>query len=168
MSTAPAIRIAEDLDDAATEVTIADGAPVLVDERCEDDDTQLTDIAGAPLKVQAPSRPAAKIAVVPDPSVVGDAARSEADDERLALQAEVLRLRREVDRWRRQAERHAQEADDAREALAEVTEERDGWERVAADADLALGRVAAERDHYRGFAESGLLARIRGCDPIPS
>lgn len=172
MTRAPAVRVLETTDDAATELTLTDIAASLavVREVSDDDVTQAT----APV-THSPRMAKAKVtslrrerSAIPDPAELDTrsnmAGAPVPDLELLVLQQDNLRLQRELEATRREVSDLQKALDGARRASRDANEQAEMWKRVAKETEGVIGRVARERDHYKQFAHSGILRRLQGCE----
>ena len=172
MPPVPTLRLLESVDDDATELTATDmaSAVVVVSEYTEDDETMVS-VASAPPPAQRP-RPAmvsipTEAPGVPDPAAIwnGDPSSDRPTPalELLVLQQDNVRLLRENARYQSLLTELRHELEQARAAASAASVQAAHSQQAEAQAHLALTKLTRERDHYRGFAESSLWRRIRGC-----
>jgi hypothetical protein len=159
----PALRLAEAVDDDATELTRTD-----MQVGIEADD--------APTCVRAPyqpegdrTQPVVSVVILDEDEEEAAAPRPASPDaqELRLLRDEALRLQRALDTLRAERDQGLQELlasnTEAREALQEAAD----WQAVARRAEARIRALEHELGHYQAFARASAWARLRGCPPCP-
>ena len=159
----PALRLAEAVDDDATELTRTDVQPGL-------------DTDDAPTCVRAPfqpdadrTQPVVSVVILDDEDEDAAPPRPAAPDalELRLLRDEALRLQRALDGLRAERDQGLQELlasnTEAREALQEAAD----WQAVARRAEARIRALEHELAHFQAFARASAWVRLRGCPPCP-